>query len=127
MISYKVVALADRISSEEVQYQYYPRICKRQKIGLRELAEQISRESSASEADVRLILWAFISNIPELLLQNNSIDLEDFGIFSLHAKAEGSPTEKEVRASKIKDLKIAFRPHKVLKEKLVGAQFRKVK
>lgn len=127
MISYKIVALADQISSEETQYQYYPRICKRQKIGLRELAQKISRQSSATESDVRAILWSFITNIPELLLENYSIDLEEFGIFSLHAKVQGSPTEQEATPKNIKELKIAFRPNKVLKDKLVGARFKKVK
>lgn len=127
MISYKIVAMADNISSEETPYKYYPRICNRKKMDLFQLSKYISQQSSASEADVHLILWSFISNIPDLLLDNYSINLNNFGIFSLHARAEGSQTEKEAKASKITDLKIAFRPSKVLKDELRRAEFRKVK
>lgn len=127
MISYKIVAMADKISSEETQYQYYPRICKRKKINLHQLSKLIAQQSTASEADVNLILWAFINNISSLLLDNYSVDLNNFGIFSLHAKVKGSPTEKEVKAKNITGLKIAFRPSKVLKDELRSAQYKKVK
>jgi len=127
MISYKIVAQANQISSEESEQKYYPRICNRKKINLQELAKRISEQSSASVVDVQMVLWAFISNIPDLLMDNYSIELDNFGIFSLHARAEGATTEEEVKAKNIKELKIAFKPNRVLKEELREARFKKVK
>ncbi|MBF8984744.1 HU family DNA-binding protein [Lutibacter sp. B2] len=127
MIDYKVIALADKLSAEETQYKYYPRICNRQKLKLRELSKDISRQCSLTESDVYGVLRTFITNIPTLLLENRSIELDEFGIFRLHAKVEGSDTAKEAKAHKIKELKIAFRPHKYLKQELQHAKFRKVK
>jgi predicted histone-like DNA-binding protein len=127
MITYKIVAQANQISSEESEPKYYPRICNRKKMNLQQLARRISQQSSASEVDVQMVLWAFISNIPDLLLDNYSIELDNFGIFSLHARAEGALTEKEVKAKNITDLRIAFKPNKVLKEELRGARFKKKK
>ena len=127
MINYKVTALADNLSTGETQYKYYPRICNRQKLKLRELSKDISRQCSLTETDVYGVLRTLITNLPTLLLQNKSIELDEFGIFSLHAKVEGSSTAKEAKASKIKELKIAFRPHKYLKEGLLNAKFKKVK
>ncbi len=127
MISYKIVALADKISTEETTYQYYPRICNRKKINIHQLSKLISEQSTASEADVHLVLWSLIHNIPNLLMDNYSIHLDNLGVFSLHAQAKGSPTEKEAKAKNITNLKIAFRPSKVIRDELRFAKFRKVK
>lgn len=127
MIHYKIVGLADPISSGEVKYQYYPRICARQKINLRQVSKDISNQSSFTSSDVYGVLRSFIENLPNYLLQNYSVELDDFGIFSLHAKAKGSPNEKQAKADKIKELKIAFRPNKILKDQLSSAQFKKIK
>jgi len=127
MISYKIVALADHISSEEVQYKYYPRICNRKSMDLRLLSKKISQQSSVTESDVYAVLHSFIYNIPDLLMNNYSIKLEDFGIFSLHAKAQGCATENEVRAKHITQLNMAFRPSTRIKKALRRAEFRKVK
>ncbi|WP_253916465.1 HU family DNA-binding protein [Lentimicrobium sp. S6] len=127
MIKYKVIPLADKISSAVVKYQYYPRICDREKINLLELSRLISRQCSFTTADVYGVLEAFVGNIPSLLLENKSIELGDLGIFSLHAKAKGSPEKQQVTKNNITELKIAFRPSKRLKQSLVGAKFQKVK
>lgn len=127
MIKYKVISIADKISSTEAQYQYYPRICDREKINLLELSKLISRQCSFTAADVHGVLEAFVENIPSLLLENNSIELGDLGIFSLHAKAKGSQDEQQVTKNNITELKIAFRPSKRVKQSLIGAKFKKVK
>jgi len=127
MILYKVSGATDHISSEQKQQKYYPRICNRQKINLREIAGLISEQCSFSTPDVIGVLESLINNIPDLLMQNYSVELEHFGIFSLHAKAEASETEKEANAKKIKELKIAFRPHIDMKRKLAKASFQKAR
>lgn len=127
MIKYKVISIPDRISSEEPKDVYYPRICNRQKLNLRDLSELISRQCSFTAADVFGVLEALVENVPSLLLENNSIELGDLGIFSLHAKVKGSTEEKQVTKNSISELKIAFRPSKRVKRSLVGAKFQKVK
>ena len=125
MIHYKIVSLPDRISSEEVKYQHYPRICDRRKVQLSELSQQISKECSFTSADVIGVLEAFISVVPRMLLDNCSVELGDFGIFSLHAKAKGSPAVHQVSSKNISEVKMVFRPGKRVKQSLAEAKFQK--
>ncbi len=125
MIPFKVVTVPDKISAGETKYQYYPRICDRRRVKLHELSEQISRQCSFTSADVIGVLEAFISVVPGLLKENCSVELGDFGIFSLHAKAKGSPTAGEVSKRNITEVKMAFRPGIRVKKNLMDANFQK--
>ncbi|TAJ14302.1 hypothetical protein DMA11_05455 [Marinilabiliaceae bacterium JC017] len=109
------------------QYKYYPRVCNRTKMDLSQLSQRISKMCTAHPADVFLILTALTHEIPDLLLENYSVDLGDLGIFSLHISGEASDTAQEVTAYNIKDVKVAFRPGKRIKQKLLEAKFKRVK
>lgn len=127
MITYKFVALADRISNAETTYKYYPRICDRRKVKLNELSEQISKECSFTPADVIGVLEAFISVVPRLMLNNCSVELGELGIFSLHAKVSGSESSEQVSQRNIGEVKMAFRPSRRVKQSLTQAKFQKKK
>ena len=122
-IKYKIVAQSKAGLAGGGEYLYYPRIHKRQKINLRQLAEQISIKCSFTTADVVGVLEAVVEEIPILALSNYSIQLGELGTFSLHAKGDASHTANEVNASKIKQLKLAFRPGVHLKKALSKARF----
>ncbi|MFW6277533.1 MAG: HU family DNA-binding protein [Prolixibacteraceae bacterium] len=122
-IRYKIVKTATPGVKGGGKYHYYPRIYDRKKIDLEELSERISRMSSLHEVDVMGVLMALTSELPELLLNNHTIQLGEFGTFSLHASGTPSDTPKEVNAGKIKGVKVAFRPGKRIKRKLRNAKF----
>ncbi|MBN1968431.1 MAG: HU family DNA-binding protein [Candidatus Delongbacteria bacterium] len=124
-IKYKIVTLAKAGVAGGADYQYYPRIHQREKINLRQLAQRISKKSSFTTADVFGILEALIEEIPELVLSNHSVHLNDLGTFSLHIKANASNSPGEVNEQKIKQLKLAFRPSKYIKQSLKQARFTK--
>ncbi|MCT4604209.1 MAG: HU family DNA-binding protein [Marinifilum sp.] len=126
-VEYKVVKYASPGVKGGGEYKYYPRITNRKTVKMKELCEHIEKMSTFSEADVMGVLHAFIKEIPDLLKDNCSIDLEGLGIFSLHASGEGCNTEQEVTARKITNTKIAFRPSKRLKAEVAGTKFIKAR
>lgn len=125
-IKYKIIAQSKAGMAGGGEYLYYPRVCNRSKANLRMIANQISVENSFGTSDVVGIIDSLLNQISRLLLSNHSVELGDFGNFSLHIKASGSASEKEVNPKNFKDVKVAFRPGLLFKEALAHAQFDKV-
>ena len=126
-VQYKVVKQASPGVKGGGKYKYHPRITNRRTVKMKELCKYIEQMSTCSEADVMAVLYTFISEMPTLLKNNCSVDLEGLGIFSLHATGEGCDSEEEVTAKKITNTKIAFRPSKRLKSEVSNAKFVKMK
>ena len=126
MIKYKVVKNVKAFEKNDINETYSPRITKRTKLNSDDIANIITRQSSFTKADVKGIIEAFIENIPELLLDNHTISLDNFGTFSLHASTNSEIQEAKVSARNIKDLRISFRHSVVVKKKLKKARFKKV-
>jgi predicted histone-like DNA-binding protein len=126
-VQYKVIKQATPGVKGGGDYKYYPRITNRRTVKMQELCKLIGRASTFSSGDVMGVLHAFIDQIPMLLKDNNSIDLEGLGIISLHVNSDGSDEEKDVSSRNIKDVKIAFRPSKGLKKEVADTKFEKAK
>lgn len=126
-VEYKVVKYASPGVKGGGDYKYYPRITHRKIVKMKELCEHIALVSTFSEGDVMGVLHTFITEIPDLLKDNCSIDLEGLGIFSLHVSGEGSDTEEGVTARNITNTKIAFLPSKRLKAEVSDAKFIKAR
>jgi predicted histone-like DNA-binding protein len=125
MIKYKVVKHINHLNNDGEKEGYFPRITNRIKLTSDDIAKIISRQSSFTKADVKGVIEAFIENIPDLLLDNYTVSLDNFGTFSLHAGTKSESQESKVSARNIKDLRISFRPSVVVKEKLKRARFKK--
>ena len=126
-VEYKVVKHASPGVKGGGKYKYYPRITNRKTVKMKKLCDHIAKMSTFSEADVMGVLSTFITEIPNLLKDNCSVDLEGLGIFSLHASGEGCDSEEDVTARKITNTKIAFRPSKRLKSDVSDTKFIKAR
>ena len=122
-LDYKVVKYSKPGIKGGGEYKYYPRVTNTEIVRMEELCKYIEKASTFSESDVRGVLYALIEQIPTLLKDNKSIDLESLGILSLHVTSEGSEKEEDVSSRNIKDVKIAFRPSKRLKKEVADAKF----
>lgn len=122
-VKYKVVKMCQPGVTGGGTYKYYPRIYNRKRVKLREISEMISLKCTLHPADIMATLVALVDEIPTLLLDNKSVELGDLGIFSLNLKTIASSAANEVNASKIKDVKLAFRPSNHIKRKLREAKF----
>lgn len=124
-IKYKGVSMARPGIKGGGAYKYYPRIYDRRKINLREISKIISSRCSLHSADIFGTLTALVEVIPELLLLNNTVELGDLGLFSLHIKGYPSDSLEKLNEHSIKEIKMAFRPGKQVKQRLENAHFTK--
>lgn len=124
-IKYKVVKQLEVGSDGEEHPKYYARVCDRERYSFRKLCKDISQMSTISEADAVGAMWAFVKLIPEKLKDGYSVDMDELGIFSLHARSESRESEKDINPSVIKEVKIHFRPSNHMKKAVKGAKFTK--
>jgi len=124
-VHYKIIKTAQPGVKGGGDYRYYARINNRTKTDLNKMAGEISERCSMRRSDVVAVLSELTELIPKILLQNSSIQLGDFGTFSLHAKSKPSESAEKVNEKNITDLKVAFRPGKGIKDEIKKAKFTK--
>lgn len=107
--------------------RFYARACNRQKVTLDDLAALISRNSSASRADVVMVLTSLTDLVPSLLLQNNSVQLGELGTISLHLNSKGEASEEAVNWRSVNRVRVKFRAGLKIKKQLGQITLKKVK
>ena len=108
-------------------YNYCVRACERNKVDLNEVARIITERSSFSRGDVVGVLTGLVDLIPELLLENKSIELGELGIFSLYLKSDTTKVPRVDSYRLIKSVKMQFRPGVKIKRALLFPDFTKSK
>ena len=126
-IEYSVIKAAQPGVKGGGKYSYYPRIKNRKIIKLKELSIRISERCTVKSPDVYGVLMALVDEFPHLLMDNYIIQLDELGIFTLHAGSAGSDNEEEATERKFTKMKIAFRPSADIKHKLKTAGFKRIK
>ncbi|MGK7391288.1 MAG: HU family DNA-binding protein [Candidatus Cyclobacteriaceae bacterium M2_1C_046] len=126
-VSYKIVVKRPGGIGKDCKPKYYPSITKTNMMELSELSDIMSDKAGINRATIYGVAELLANVIPELLQEGHSIKFGNLGIFSLSIKGEGRDSPKEVNATKIREVKINFRPSQVIKRKLRTTNFRKVK
>lgn len=126
MIQLKAVKQIRTNSNGDKIVSYSPRITQRKKIDSDGISDIIAIQSTFSKADVKGVIEALIENIPDFLLNNYSVCLDNFGTFSLHASTSCETTSQKVSSRNISNIRIAFRASTRIKKKLRKARFKKV-
>ncbi len=126
-VSYKVVGKRPGGMAGERSPRYFPMVTKRGLIDARGLAELISERTSFSTADVIGVIESLIHIVPEMLKNGNNVKLDGFGTFSMHVSAVGQELPEKVTKRDITNVKMAFLPSKIVKEKLSRTEFLKAK
>ncbi|GET29217.1 HU family DNA-binding protein [Prolixibacter sp. SD074] len=124
-LQYKVISTIKRGQAEANERIWSPKLTGSRKINLRQVAEILTQRSTASEADVHLVLMGLVDLLPELLLDGNTVKIDEFGSFRLHAKVTTEGTPDKVTSRNIRDLRISFLPDKRIKTALKRAVFKK--
>jgi predicted histone-like DNA-binding protein len=125
-LKYKIVQQAEPGVKGGGEYRYYLRATGRQLISIDELAHKLARETALNEVSVKSVLWGLSSIIPDLLLNNYSVEIGDLGIFSVSLKSEPVATPEEATWRKIHDLKVNFRVGKKIQGQVKKARFERV-
>ncbi len=96
-------------------------------VTLRQLAERISKSCTLTPSDIAAVLESFLAEVPDVLLNGQSVRLGDFGILRLTFKTSGSSTKDDVGSANIQHVRVVFRSGVELKRQLQKAEFRKIK
>jgi predicted histone-like DNA-binding protein len=125
MLKYKIVKQCNALDKDKKE-MYYPRLTNRTRMGLMDVAGQISRQSTLSKADTIAVLAALEDVIPDMLKEGNIVDLGALGTFTLQSTA-GTGTEVSVVSWRnFSELKVRFKPGPALKIQLPEVKFKKL-
>jgi len=123
-VKYTVIARANP-QDREAPPKYYPSIKSVGKVTLRQVMEQIAEISTVSSVDTVALVEAFLTIVPRELAKGNTVQLGDFGSFSLRIQSTGSDSPGKVSAGNITNVLTTFRPGKRFKRILDNTEFRK--
>lgn len=113
-VIYKKVLRENPIRRNEKKY--YPQLVTLGKsVDESYIAHQIKELSSLSKGDIQSVITNFLDVVRTALYSGHSVNLRDFGVFSLTARTEGTDTREECSARNIKSVRINFRASKSIR------------
>ncbi|MDR1129708.1 MAG: HU family DNA-binding protein [Prevotellaceae bacterium] len=92
----------------------------------REVAKLLADETTLNPKEAEMTLFQLLKVIVRLLLDGHTVQLGELGSFRLTARGEGSDTEEEVNAGKIKSVHLHFTPSDELRKEINDATFRDI-
>lgn len=125
-MKYKACKKIDK-SSGVPKAKYYAASVSKGIVGTKELAEEISRSCSLTQADIYAAIASLQRLIEKKLHEGYKVELEDIGIFSLSATSPGFDVPEACTPGKVKAGKICFLASKKLKKGLQFVTFEKEK
>jgi predicted histone-like DNA-binding protein len=104
--------------------KWYPSLKTVAQLQQREVAKEIADETTLNPKEAEMALEQLQKVLIRNLLVGNSVQLGDWGSFSLTCSGAPAESKEELTATNIKGLKIHFTPGKTLKNALMGASFK---
>ena len=97
-------ALRKNVADQTAAAKYYPQLLTLgQSVGIDKIAYQMKENSSLSKGDILSVIANFVECMRKNLYNGHSVNIRDFGVFSLSARTEGSETEKDCTAKEDTD------------------------
>ena len=96
--------------------KYHPQLVTMgQSVDLDGIAYIMKDKSSLSLGDIQSVLTNYVEAMRAALFDGKSVNIRDFGVFSLSAHTLGATTKEECTVKNIKRVNIRFVPDKDLK------------
>jgi predicted histone-like DNA-binding protein len=89
----------------------------------KKVAQLLADETTLNPKEAEMSIFQLFKVIIRLLLDGHTVQLGELGSFRLVARSEGSETEAEVNANKIKNVHVNFVASDALREELKKATF----
>ena len=100
--------------------KYHPQLVTQgQSVDLDKLAYTMKEKSSLSLGDIQSVLTNLVEAMRTALFDGKSVNIHDFGVFSLSATTRGVDTKDECTMKNIKTVNINFRPSRAALKLLV--------
>ena len=106
--------------------KYYPSFVSSGRVSLRQLSRRIAESSTLSSVDVRAVLEALLTILPQEMANGNIVELGDFGTFRLKIKTTSSDFPNLVSSRNIIKAQPRFIAGKVFKQAVNTTIFEKV-
>lgn len=103
--------------------RYYLQAIKSGTCNLERLAYLISNQSTVREPDCLAVLHAFVHNMLDELAQGRVVELGALGNFQVGISSEPSDVPEDVNVSKIKAVRLNYRPGKRVRKRLEAMEF----
>ena len=103
--------------------KWYPVLKTMSRIMEREVAKEMTEESTLNRKEAELALGLLEKVIIRNLRASNSVQIGDWGTFYLTCKSTPSETKEEITANNICGLRTRFTPGKSMKNALLGVSF----
>lgn len=108
-VPFTIVGRKDPRKADAVAKFYPQLVTLGQSTDLDSIAYVMKEKSSLSLGDIQSVLTNFVEAMRTSLYNGQSVNIKNFGVFSLSARTAGTETEKECTAKNIKSVKINFR------------------
>jgi predicted histone-like DNA-binding protein len=110
----------------EAPKKWYPSLKTVAQVQQREVAKEVADETTLNPKEAEMALEQLQKVLIRNLLASNSVQLGDWGSFSLTCSGAPADSREAVTAAHIKGLNIRFTPGKTLKNALAEATFKPV-
>jgi predicted histone-like DNA-binding protein len=90
----------------------------------KEVAKLLADETTLNPKEAEMTIFQLLKVVVKLLLDGHTVQLGELGSFRLTIHSEGSETEEEVSANKIRNVQIRFTPSSEVREQIQKATFK---
>ncbi|MFA9390607.1 MAG: HU family DNA-binding protein [Prolixibacteraceae bacterium] len=116
-LKFKAVAKRNPRAPEEAA-KFYASAIHTRKVGVKELAFEISERCTLRESDVQGVLIALMQILPKEICKGNIVSLGELGSFYVNISSEGAVTSEELTVTNVKGYKVIHFPTKELKSRI---------
>ena len=103
--------------------KYHPQLVTMgQSVDLDGIAYIMKDKSSLSLGDIQSVLTNYVETMRAALFDGKSVNIRDFGVFSLSAHTLGATTKEECTVKNIKSIQINFRPSSSVRPNLTSTR-----
>jgi predicted histone-like DNA-binding protein len=103
--------------------KWYPVLRSMKLVKEKEVAQKLADETTLNPKEAEMAVSQLLKVVTGLLLDGHTVQLGSLGSFRITLSSEGSDTEKEVTASKIKKVNVRFTESEELKTAMKKATF----
>jgi predicted histone-like DNA-binding protein len=107
----------------DVPKLWYPVLKSTGLIREKDVAKRVADETTLNPKEAEFAVAQLFKVVTDYLLSGNTVQLGELGTFRLTAHSEGSATEAEATANKIKNVNLRFAASEGLKDTLKKATF----
>ena len=122
-VPFKKVGYRKDPKDKDSAVTFHPRLVTMgQTVTLDSIAYEMKEKSSLSYGDIKSVLTNFVEAMRTALYNGHSVNIREFGVFSLSARSAGTDDIKDCSAKNIKSVKINFRASSSVKPNLASTR-----